>query len=327
MSGVKGTGKRKLLFVTRDFSRNVDPLSHYFAEALAKRCDLMLWHESSTMQEILSQLPMRPDFILLNDMKDTYCPTITGLTQLDIPLGILMHDLHWGTDWRKTFILEQDVKYLFSHYRDRFYEWFPEFADRMRWLPHFVNPTVFHDYGQEKTIDWLMMGAMDAWAYPLRCKMWETFTGRPGFLYHPHPGYRDVLEAERRFVLFGENYARELNRAKMFLTCDSVFHYPLIKYYEVLACKTLLLAPASQELRDLGFVPGMHFVEINEEDFLEKAEYYLQHEKEREQIATAGYQFVHAQHTADVRAAQFLQMVEEILQEHLVSNNKKSGGR
>ncbi|MGZ4107937.1 MAG: glycosyltransferase, partial [Tumebacillaceae bacterium] len=86
----------------------------------------------------------------------------------------------------------------------------------------------------------------------------------------------------------------------------------------VLACKTLLLAPASQELRDLGFLPGVHFVPINEEDFLEKAEYYVAHEAEREQIATAGYQMVHTLHTADRRVVQFLQMIEEILRNPLV---------
>ncbi|MGZ4032852.1 MAG: glycosyltransferase, partial [Tumebacillaceae bacterium] len=267
MIAVDQTPKRKLLFITRDFSRNVDPLSHYFALALAKHCHLMLWHAPGSIHEIVAQLPERPEFILLNDMKDDYCPAIYGLAELSIPFGSLLHDLHWGTDWRRQFIRDNGVRHLFTHYRDKCFEWFPEFADRVRWLPHFVNPDVFRDYGQRKEIDWLMMGALDTWAYPLRRKMWETMKGRSGFVYHPHPGYRDVTEAERKHLLIGENYAREINRAKLFLTCDSVFHYPLIKYYEVLACKTLLLAPASQELRDLGFLPGVHFVAINEEDF------------------------------------------------------------
>ncbi|MGZ6550743.1 MAG: glycosyltransferase family protein, partial [Tumebacillaceae bacterium] len=59
-------------------------------------------------------------------------------------------------------------------------------------------------------------------------------------------------------------------------------------------------------------------VAINEDDFLGKAEYYVAHEAERERIATAGYQMVHTLHTADRRAAQFLQMIEEILQNPLV---------
>jgi spore maturation protein CgeB len=107
----------------------------------------------------------------------------------------------------------------------------------------------------------------------------------------------------------------EINRAKIFFTCDSVYHYPVAKYFEVLACKTLLLAPASRELTDLGFIPGVNFVSIDESNFEEKAEYYLRHEEERLQIATKGYEMVHARHTTARRAAEFADILETILRQ------------
>ncbi|MGZ6505466.1 MAG: hypothetical protein ACXVDG_10685, partial [Tumebacillaceae bacterium] len=60
MIAVVRTPKRKLLFITRDFSRNVDPWSHYFALAWAKHCLLSLWHAPGWIHEIVAQLPERP---------------------------------------------------------------------------------------------------------------------------------------------------------------------------------------------------------------------------------------------------------------------------
>ena len=75
----------------------------------------------------------------------------------------------------------------------------------------------------------------------------------------------------------------------------------------------MLLAPSSPELLDLGFVPGVHFVEIDELNFEEKAEFYLKHEKERLDIAQQGYEMVQEKHTSTQRAVQLLEMIKEIL--------------
>lgn len=308
--------KLKLLFVTRDFSKNVDPMTFYLQQEFAKQMDLMVWYDEGDIQDILKQVPAQPDFILLNDLRENYCPTITGLANLDIPFGALVFDVHWMPEKRHQFIEDNHVRYLFSHYRDRFYYYYPEFANRMKWWPLSFNPTMFKDYGLKKEIDMLMMGAISHWAYPLREKILNTMQGSPGFVYHPHPGYRDFTEAEAKQVWVGEKYAREINRAKLFFTDGGIFGYPVLKHYEILACKTLLLAPATRELRDLGFEPGVHFVEIEEDNFLEKANYYLSHEEERITIAEAGYQMVHQRHTVEVRVREFVQMVADIIQNH-----------
>ncbi len=275
--------------------------------------DIKLWHEPGCIHEILSTIPDSPDFILLNDLKETRCPEISGLSSVTIPFGIIMHDIHYKVENRKRFILENNVQYIFSIYRDAFYRRFPEYKQRMRWLPHFVNTELFKDYGQPKEIDWLMMGKMASY-YPLREKMYRMMRDKAGFVYHGHPGYRNIREKEEIFV--GEKYAKEINRAKMFLTCDSRLHYPIIKYFEVTASKTLLLAPASKELRDLGFRPGIHYVAINSKNFIEKAEYYLTHEKERHQITENGYQMVRKKHSAPVRAQQLVEEIEKIIDQH-----------
>ncbi|MCL6547536.1 MAG: glycosyltransferase [Alicyclobacillus sp.] len=186
-------------------------------------------------------------------------------------------------------------------------------SNLMRWLPHWANTEVYRDYGLPKDIDLLLMGATTGWVYPLRLRMLETLSGRAGFVHHPHPGYQRFSPAEREQVYIGERYAREINRAKIFLTCDSVFHYPLMKYFEVPACNTLLFAPGSREVEDLGFIPGQHFVAIDEHDFLDKIDYYLAHPDERDRIARQGCELVHARHSLAVRARELVHMIEDIL--------------
>jgi len=302
--------KLKLLYITRDFSKRVDKNFYYFAEQLSKLCDLEVWQDNGNIHDILERIRFRPDFILLNDLRENECPTIHGLSTLNIPFGIIMHDLHYHIEARKKFIHENKVQYIFSIYKDAFWQTYPEFANRMRWLPHYANTHVFKDYKLPKDINFLLMGCTVRKYYPVRHKMLAVMKKHQGFVYHEHPGYKDI-QSEKAIVSL--EYAKEINRSKMFLSCDSVFHYPLRKYYEVLASKTLLLASSSQELKDLGFIPSIHYASVTEEDFEEAAIYYLEHEEERTRIAEEGYRFIHQKHSLEVRASEFIEMVDCIL--------------
>lgn len=301
------------MFITRDFSRYVERNPFYLIEELKKHIELTVWYDKGDIHDILTQLPTKPDFILLNDFKESRCPTITGLETLLIPFGVIVHDLHYKLDKRKQFIKDNQIENLFVVYRDAFRSTFKEFKEKMTWLPHFINPSIFKDYRYKKEKDYLLIGRRD-WYYPLREKIYERMKNEDGFFSYKHPGYRDVDEQNEQNVFVGEEYAKEINRAKIFLTDNSTLKYPLIKYYEVLACNTLLLAPTSRELEDLGFIPGVHFVHINEDDFYEKAKYYLEHEDERLQIAQAGHDMVHQFHTVEVRAKQLINIISTIIQ-------------
>ncbi len=129
--------------------------------------------------------------------------------------------------------------------------------------------------------------------------------------YPWHAGCRNFEDDENAFV--GEKYARELNRAKIFFTCDSKYQYPVPKYFEASACKTLLMASESKELKDLGFEPGINFVAIEEQNFEEKAKYYLHHEEERLKIARQGYEMVHSRHSTVKRAMEMAAIIENII--------------
>lgn len=301
----------KIMFITGDFKYAVGQRNDiYFIKELSKYVDLTLCYLSGNIQEIIRKLGVVPDFILLNDL---YCsPPITGLSSINIPKGLIIFDTHWEVEYRRKFINESNINYLFTVYRDPFYKYYSEFAYKMYWHPHFINPEVFKDYGEPKSINYLLMGIINHY-YPLRQKLLNIMKEESGFVYHEHPGYKQLEAKDFNAALVDDRYAKEINRAKIFLTDDSRLHYPLLKYYEVLACKTLLLAPSSKEIEDLGFIPGTHFVDIDETNFLEKARYYLTHEKERNEIVESGYKMVHSKHTVSQRVESFINIVKKVI--------------
>lgn len=289
--------------------------SHYLAEELKKQCDETIYNGEGYLPDIIENLEDKPDFILLNDcFAPKLCPPIYGIAQVNIPKGIIFHDLTVNILERKKYFVQNRFDYVFSHYRDAFLKRYPRLTDKMIWLPHHADINVFKDYNLDKKINWLLMGATEPMLYPLRAIIKGQMNGWEGFVYHPHPGYRHEDEIEPG-SLIAEDYAKEINRAKMFMTSDSILRYPVMKYFEVLACNTLLLASASNELEDLGFVDEETFVAINKYNFKEKAVYYLQNEEERIRIARNGFEMVKKNHSTEKRAGELIQHIKRIIEE------------
>ncbi|MGG6311763.1 glycosyltransferase family protein [Paenibacillus macerans] len=305
----------KILFVTKDFSSYLERNFHYMQMELRKYADVALDHKGGDVKAILRRLPFKPDFILFNDMfHASYCPPVRGLSELNIPWGMIMHDIHTKIEKRREFLLRHPSSHIFTIYRRSFRKRYPEFKGNLIWLPHFVEPSIFRDYHRRKNIEILLMGAVNPKVYPLRNKMRTALSRRPGFVFHSHPGYADFKSDAQAFV--ARSFALEVNRAKMFLTCDSIHHYPLRKYFEVPACHTLLLASENDDLKELGFTPGIHYVAITERDFLAKINFYLHPKNEaiRAKITRQGYEFVREKHTTAVRTEQLLQMIGSIVE-------------
>ncbi len=286
---------------------------HYLEQELARSVKLTIWRKPGHMDYILSQLPTKPDFILLlNDIGKHMRPLIKGLSRTSIPVGLFVNDVHRFVELRRNYITKHRIEHLFTVTREKFIELYPDFINKMEWFPHFIHTEIYRDYGLKKDINLLMMGAVNE-IYPLRQQIIKTYDRNLDFVYHKHPGYREFSKQEEDRHFIGKSYAKELNRAKIVFTCPSVFCYPVIKYFEVLACKSLLLAPTFPELEDLGFVPNYHFVPINEQNFQEKASHYLENEAERQQIAEQGYQFIRQKHSLKARTKSLVNRIECII--------------
>ncbi|MFP3886609.1 glycosyltransferase [Priestia filamentosa] len=311
--------KTKLLFIARDDSHYTVRATHYFIHELSKITDLMVSHESGNIEDLIAKCRTKPDFIYLHDYKENGAPIIEGVKNLKIPYAIGLHDLHYQYPNRKAVLMKEGIKYIFTYCQAKFIQWYPEFSNGMKWLPHHAHLDIFKDYGLPKDIDLLMTGAAFEDYYPLRAQIIKRFENKPEFVRHKHPGYRNVEKNESN-VIIGDDYAKEINRAKICFTCDSIYKYPIKKYFEVPACNTLLLAPFSDELHKLGFIPGVNFVSINENNFEEKADYYLEHEEERKKIALNGMRLIQQKHSTRQRVIEFMEKIGEILEEKQITS-------
>lgn len=307
--------KLKILYSTNDTSKNVIRYGDFFKQAVMQQHDVevLCIEEETNIKHIVNNLNFKPDFIFFDDV--VWNKPLHGLKYVNIPKGILFWDLHRDQQKFKRFVYENDIDLIFSFYRDTFHEFFPELSHKFRWLPNYVNIDEFKDYHLEKEIDFLLMGAVDDYIYPLRSKIAKEMNGYPGFIHHEHPGYKNYNENEEAKSLVGKYFAMEINKAKMFFTDASRYNFPVAKYFEVPACNTLLLASGSKELEDLGFIDGETFVEINQDNFLEKALYYLKNKKERKKIAKRGYEMVRKKHSSTQRAQEFISYIREYLEE------------
>lgn len=240
------------------------------------------------------------------------------LDKIDIAKGCFVIDVHWEKTKRLMYFLRNKVDIIFSVTKSPFLTNFPQFKQRFCWTPFAINQDIIKDWNETKEIKFLLMGLVydgtsahpPKGRYPFREAVLRKMNQVEGFHYHPHPGH---LTTRARMV--NETYAKELNRAEIFFTCGGVFQYPVIKFFEALGCRTLLLAQPNPDILELGFQEGKHFVACHSENFFEKAMYYSKNREERERIMDNGYRFVQTNHTNDIRAQQMLSSIEQLLQE------------
>ncbi|MDM5340605.1 glycosyltransferase [Fictibacillus enclensis] len=319
------TEKLKILILVKEFWRNLPKHKPKFdmITAIENYADIRFWHSNGNIFDIIKKLDFIPDFILHYDIANHYglSPNITGLGQTNIPKGCIVIDSHNNPAKRKQYFKDNKIDLIFSVTKEHFLKTHPEYKGKFRWFPFSINPSMFKDWELDKEIDYLLVGQLydqmhktlnntntRKGQYPFREEVLNRMRGVKGFVHHPHPGHMAPSNA-----FLNEKYANELNRSKIFFTCGSVYKYPVLKYFEAPACRTLLLAEPNQDILDLGFEDGVNFVACNRTNFYEKAIYYLEHEEERRRITDNGYQFIHTYHTNDVRARNIVNEIEEFL--------------
>lgn len=300
-----------ILFFSKRFTNRMEKSTEHLIAEMKKKVNLIVWEEDGDLLPILNALPRYPDYILLNDFKLDYSPRIYGLMDSPVPVGAILHEIKYKPFRRKQFYELENIRHLFTHYREASLKVLPELSDRFIWFPHHVPADIFKDYGEERDIDVLMMGILLKGLYPERAAFYERLKSFPGFVYDEHPGYGALTDNPKQYV--GNQYARRLARAKIFVTCDSKEKFPLMKYFEALACGTLLLASSSPELEELGFIDGETFVAVDKESIVEKVSYYLMHDEERERIIQQGRQLILNRHTTEKRVDGLLEIISKLI--------------
>lgn len=107
-----------------------------------------------------------------------------------------------------------------------------------------------------------------------------------------------------------------INRAKVTITCNNIYNSLSLRYTETLSCGGFLLADKPDDFDLLGFKEGEHLVIYNNlEDLKKKVIYYLdeKNEKERQQIATQGMNFVRKNHSCKKRVKQMTEIIGRVI--------------
>ena len=305
--------KLNILILVRRFDKLFPKhkVKYEFLQAIERVANVSYHHKDGDILDILKRQKHRPDFIFHYDItsRNRLSPHIKNLNKIDIPVGAYVIDAHWKNGQRKKYFKENNISLIFSVSRRPFLKRFPEYKSKLRFLPFSVNPELIRNWNLKKDIDFLLMGHIAA-SYPFRKAVRDKMKNVKGFVYHKHPGH---LVKDRSKLIIDDAFAKEINRAKIFFTCGSIYQYPVMKYFEVPGCYTLLIAEENPDLIELGFKDGVNYVAANKSNFYEKGLYYLKNNKKRKEIALAGYKFIHKNHTHRIRAQQFIRYVKEYI--------------
>lgn len=183
-----------------------------------------------------------------------------------------------------------------------------------------IEPSVFNMFNSNRDIDALYLGNPIANIYPLRNDIyiylkalgiknkWNTVVRRSPSGLTLSRKKRECLEQGH---IVGKKYADYLSRTKCFLFGTSVFKYPLLKFFEGMASGTCTFSDLPLQWETFHFEPDKNMVNIDIDNWKDRLEYYLEHDKERKRIALEGYRMTMKHHTNEVRARELVTFLED----------------
>lgn len=173
---------------------------------------------------------------------------INGYQNISIPKVISYNEMY-DVESTKNEILKSNSNIIICHLKNDMIK-YKNMNFNLYNLPHCIEKNIFKNYNENKKYDVLLAGVISDKIYPLRYKFQKII--KDNLLKNlnvkilNHPGYR-IKNVNEQVI----NYAKELNRSKVVLSCSSIYKYALAKYVEVPACNSLLIADLPDERYDL----------------------------------------------------------------------------
>lgn len=207
-------------------------------------------------------------------------------------------DTHLGYDWRLEKAKRTDFNFVCQ--KRALEDFTKDGIKNVVWMPHAVEPMAYPYIATLKKHDLCFIGHINSEnRIEALDRMFKAF---PNFFYGQRL-FEDAADKYRESkVCFNISIKDDIN----------------MRCFEVMSTKSFLLTNRIPTMSEL-FEDGKHLVMYDSvEDAIEKANYYLSHDEEREKIAEAGFQEVRAKHTFRHRAEQVLRVTG--LWEKLKSN-------
>lgn len=242
------------------------------------------------IQSLIRKFNKSFDVILEVDGAGQY--HLSGYKKLNIPTVL------WGIDHDPDKIkflnyFKNDFSYNFYCHKNYMYR----FDKECFWLPVACDPEINKKFDLAKIYDIVFIGNTISKHYLERVRLLKLISEKFNLKI-----FRGV---------YGEEMAKIYSQAKT-VSNKSVRGDLNMRIFEVLPCGSLLITERLKPEAGLEelFQDRKHLVLYdNENDLLEKIDYYLSHESEREEIAQEGHKEALRKHTYEHRAEEMLKIV------------------
>jgi hypothetical protein len=173
--------------------------------------------------------------------------------------------------------------------------------------PWAVSTRMFYDLHQERIHNAYFSGVFGP-IYPLRIVM-----------RHHIPIDGKTYVADNKTFNHSQ-YLATLNKSKILAFDTGLFKFSVMKFFEGMACNTLVASNLPYDYKALGFEPNVTMVQLGFRNFAEQLTYYIENESERKKIARNGMELIFKRHTKEARSKQLIAQFEELI-------NAKNEGR
>ena len=151
-----------------------------------------------------------------------------------------------------------------------------------------VDTRIFNDNNPTKKHDVVSSGVVSK-HYPVRDKIKNMLDNKNmNGLYLSYPHFAPLLGRNINLQKYFPEYANLLSSGKIFIFYNGIKGRTVAKYVEGLASGSLMLAPYPEGGDSYHLEPDKNFVNINEKNFKDKIQYYLEDENERVKITKLG---------------------------------------
>ena len=262
------------------------------------------------IKNVLNSCPNKPDFILFGfgwtDCSENYPKKVNGIETCGIPVGVILNKEYAALDKKLDWIKNMKPEVVFCVHHD--YEKYAKITDVPFYqIPFEVNPAVFKKYdNQEYDCDFGFSGIIrpehrNNWREKIlqESKNWNDI--KISFSQHKH----DTME----------NYAKRINRAKIWLSTTGPADIVNPRYFEVMATNTtLLICNRFEHVYNNLFKEDIHCVMFDSiEELREKIRYYLKNKNARQKIIDQAFQYTMTNHTWAHRANKINSILKEII--------------
>lgn len=252
------------------------------------------------IKEIADKLPdsQYPDMFLWIESVYGYFPK--GVSKVPFPTACYMIDSHLSLGWHIEWATQFDI--VFTAQREYVSNFKNAGCKNVIWLPLACDPSIHKKYEVDKEYDICFVGSITQ-EHKRRKRLLDTLSKRFN------------VRIERSFL---EEMSIAFSKAKIVFN-EAVRNDLNMRVFEALAAGSMLF---TDEAKGSGlteiFRDREHLAVYNEQNLIALADYYLNHDEEREEIARAGREEVLQKHSYDHRV--------ELLIDHVFNMSKIADG-